>query len=103
MINGLASCYSLVNAMLHRRLAIRCPAGAMAGTAGRPTKTCNLFRSEEAGVAIREARDGRLTHRMLSSSYFRKCNLSTDCVTNGGEYIDQLARRSKVAHQRHLG
>jgi len=111
MINGLASCYLLVNAMLHTRLAIRCRAGALAGTAARPTKTRNLFRSDEVEWLFERARDGRRTHRKLSSQnpavrsagYFRNCNLSADCVTNGGEYIDQLARRSKVAHQRHLG
>lgn len=46
----------------------------------------------------------RRQRQMKSGSvgYFRKRNLSADCVTNGGEYVDQLARRWNVAHQRHL-
>ena len=28
--------------------------------------------------------------------------LPSDCVPNGGEYIDQIARRLNVAHQRHV-
>jgi hypothetical protein len=56
--------------------------------------------ANEWEAAVKEKQAASM--RSGGAGYFRKRNLSADCVTNGGEYVDQLARRWNVAHQRHM-